>query len=174
MRGEFCPFHHWQSTRRAQKMPDQSVNCVITSPPYLKKRDYLPLDHADKADEIGQEDSPAEFLASLLRITDELWRVVRDDGTIWINLGDTAAGSGGAGGDYNEGGLREGQPRFRGTPKPSTDHAIVLLGNGFPAQAVCPGPTGLSGNPCAGFPSSSGPHSPMAATCSAASHASSG
>jgi DNA modification methylase len=98
-----------------KKMPDQSVHCVITSPPYLKKRDYLPLDHPDKAHEIGQEDSPGEFLASLLRITNELWRVLPDDGSIWINLGDTAAGSGGSGGDYNAGGLREGQPAFRGT-----------------------------------------------------------
>ncbi|KKN03345.1 hypothetical protein LCGC14_1108660, partial [marine sediment metagenome] len=45
----------------------------------------------------------------------EVWRVLRDDATFWLNLGDSYAGSGGAGGDYNEGGLREGQPKYPGT-----------------------------------------------------------
>lgn len=98
-----------------RSLSDQSVHSVITSPPYWRKRAYLPADHPDKASEIGQEPSPGEFLATLLGITDELWRIVRDDGTIWFNLGDTASGSGGAGGDYNPGGLRDGQPRFPGS-----------------------------------------------------------
>lgn len=92
-----------------------SVQSVITSPPYWRKRAYLPDDHPAKASEIGQEPSPGEFLAALLRVTDELWRVVADDGTIWFNLGDTAAGSGGAGGDYAEGGQRAGQNRYDGS-----------------------------------------------------------
>lgn len=96
-------------------LPDGSVHAVITSPPYWRKRRYLPADHPDASLEMGQEPSPGEYLASLLRVTDALWRVLRDDGTIWVNLGDTAAGSGGAGGDYNEGGLREGQPKYGGS-----------------------------------------------------------
>ena len=47
----------------------------------------------------------------------EVWRVLRDDGTFWLNLGDSYAGIGGAGGDYNEGGLKAGQPRYPGTSK---------------------------------------------------------
>jgi hypothetical protein len=47
-------------------------------------------------------------------IGNEIWRVLRPDGTWWLNLGDCFIGSGGAGGDYNEGGLREGQPRYSG------------------------------------------------------------
>ncbi|KKK81410.1 hypothetical protein LCGC14_2813720, partial [marine sediment metagenome] len=47
----------------------------------------------------------------------EVHRVLRDDGTFWLNLGDSYAGSGGAGGDYNEGGLKAGQPRYPGTGK---------------------------------------------------------
>jgi DNA modification methylase len=82
--------------------PDQSVQSVITSPPYWRKRAYLDTDHPEKAKEIGQEPSPGAFLATLLRLTDELWRIVRDDGTIWVNLGDTAAGSGGWGGDVDK------------------------------------------------------------------------
>ena len=100
---------------RLAELPDQSIHSVITSPPYWRKRRYLPLDHPRADQEIGQEPSPGEFIAKLLRLTDELWRVVADDGTIWINLGDTAAGSGGAGGDYNDGGQREGQPKYGGS-----------------------------------------------------------
>ena len=112
-------------------MPDQSVHSVITSPPYWRKRRYLPTDHPDADKEIGQEPSPGEFLATLLSITDELWRVVRDDGTIWINLGDTAAGSGGAGGDYNEGGERAGQNRWKAASWPTDGMAAEL---GFPLR----------------------------------------
>jgi DNA modification methylase len=100
---------------RLADIPDGSVHSVITSPPYWRKRRYLPPDHPDAAREIGQEPSPGEFIATLLRLTDELWRVVRDDGTIWINLGDTSAVSGGAGGDYGPGGKREGQPKYGGS-----------------------------------------------------------
>lgn len=96
-------------------MPDQSVHSVISSPPYLAKRAYLPTDHPMKAKEIGQEATPGDFLRALLTLADELWRVLRDDGTIWINLGDTAAFSGGSGGDYLEGGWREGQARYEGS-----------------------------------------------------------
>ncbi len=102
---------------RLAELPDRSVHSVITSPPYWRKRRYLPVDHPDAGKEIGQEPSPGEFLATLLRVTDELWRVVRDDGTIWFNLGDTAAGSGGAGGDYNPGGRREGQNKYGGSAR---------------------------------------------------------
>jgi DNA modification methylase len=98
---------------RIAELPDGSVQSVITSPPYLAKRDYLAADDPAKALEIGREASPGDFLGALLALTDDLWRVLRDDGTIWINLGDTASGSGGAGGDYNDGGLRDGEPRYK-------------------------------------------------------------
>ena len=44
---------------------------------------------------------------------------MKDDGTVWLNLGDSYNGSGGAGGDYNKGGLKEGQPRYKGRNVPS-------------------------------------------------------
>jgi DNA modification methylase len=96
-------------------LPAGSVDCVITSPPYLQLRSYLPAGHPDKHRELGQEDSPAEFLEALLRVMDALWPLLADDATFWIVLGDAHAGSGGAGGDYNPGGLRDGQQRFDGT-----------------------------------------------------------
>lgn len=120
-------------------LPDQSVQSVITSPPYWRKRRYLPADHPMAHKEIGQEPTPGEFLATLLRLTDELWRIVRDDGTIWINLGDTASGSGGAGGDYLNGGLREGQNRYRGSAAGADEKRPArTLGPDVPkAKSVC-------------------------------------
>lgn len=100
-----------------REMPDGSADSLVTSPPYHRQRVYLPDDHPDKADEWGQEPTPGEFLENLLTLMDEAWRVLADHGTFFVNLGDTHAGSGGAGGDYNEGGLREGQNRYSGTAR---------------------------------------------------------
>lgn len=96
-------------------LPDRFFHSVITSPPYWKKRHYLPEGHPDIEHELGREPSPGEFLAHLLQLMDLLWDKLRDDGTAWINLGDTSAQSGGAGGDYEEDGLRAGQPKYGGS-----------------------------------------------------------
>lgn len=98
---------------RLAEVPDGSVDLIVTSPPYLALRSYLPADHPDKAREIGSERTPAEFLDVMLRLTAEWRRVLAPHGSIAIELGDTYAGSGGAGGDYAEDGLRDGQPKFR-------------------------------------------------------------
>jgi DNA modification methylase len=136
---------------RLTELDDQSVHSVITSPPYWRKRRYLPLDHPDAAKEIGQEPSPGEFLATLLRLTDELWRVVRDDGTIWINLGDTAAKSGGAGGDYLKGGWKEGQPRFAGSGRAAGEVPLAKSVCWIPelfGASLAYGRNLLTGDPC--------------------------
>ena len=96
-------------------LPDNSVDLVLTSPPFLALRSYLPADHPDKAKEIGSEPTPAEFIDTLLALTAEWDRVLAPHGSICVELGDTYSGSGGAGGDYNEGGLREGQGKFDGS-----------------------------------------------------------
>ena len=94
-------------------IPDGSVSLVASSPPFIALRSYLPADHPDKHAEIGSELDPATFLDTLLELTAEWGRVLAPWGSIAIELGDTYAGSGGAGGDYNEGGLRDGQAKFR-------------------------------------------------------------
>jgi hypothetical protein len=91
---------------------DGSVDVCISSPPFLALRSYLPSDHPDKAKEIGSEATPAEFIDVLLKVTAELRRVLAPHGSIAIELGDTYAGSGGAGGDYADDGWREGQPVY--------------------------------------------------------------
>jgi DNA modification methylase len=81
-----------------RQLPDNSVHCCVTSPPYWGLRSYLPADHPDKAKEIGLEASPEAFTASLAAVFAEVHRVIRPDGTLWLNLGDSyATGAGSAG-----------------------------------------------------------------------------
>jgi len=69
-------------------LPDQSVHCIVTSPPYFGLRDY------GVDGQIGLEATPAAYVAELGTVFRECWRVLRDDGTLWLNLGDSYAGSG--------------------------------------------------------------------------------
>ena len=92
-------------------LADGTVQTCVTSPPYFGLRDY------GVGDQIGLEPTLQEYIENICAVMDEVWRVLRDDGTLWLNLGDSYAGSGGAGGDYNPGGLKEGQPRYQGTAR---------------------------------------------------------
>lgn len=69
-------------------LPDQSVHCCITSPPYYALRDY------GAAGQIGLENTLEEYIERLVRIFHEVKRVLRDDGTLWLNIADSYAGSG--------------------------------------------------------------------------------
>lgn len=80
---------------RLAEIPDGLVDLVLTSPPFLALRSYLPADHPDKAKEIGSEPTPAEFLDTLLRLTAEWGRLLAPHGSIAVELGDTYASSGG-------------------------------------------------------------------------------
>ena len=102
------------------KVPDGSIDLFCTSPPFWRLRSYLPDDHPDKANELGQEGTPGEFIDNLLRNVAEWRRCLAPHGSIVIEIGDTSAGSGGAGGDYNDDGLREGQPKFTGSGRART------------------------------------------------------
>ena len=75
-------------------IPDASVDLLVSSPPFLALRSYLSDDHPDKAKEIGQEATPAEYLDTLLRLTAEWGRVLAPHGSIAVELGDTYAGGG--------------------------------------------------------------------------------
>lgn len=69
-------------------LPDGSVNCCVTSPPYYALRDY------GMNGQIGRESSPKEYVSRLTEVFAEVRRVLRPDGTLWLNLGDTYAGRG--------------------------------------------------------------------------------
>src|SRR5688572_8243875 len=100
---------------RMAQLENGSVDLVLTSPPFLALRSYLPADHPDKAKEIGSEPTPADFLDTLLVLTAVWGRVLAPHGSICVELGDTYSGSGGGGGDYLPGGMREGQQQFAGS-----------------------------------------------------------
>jgi DNA modification methylase len=66
-------------------MPDQFVQTCVTSPPYWGLRDY------GEQDQIGLEDTPDEYVARIVEVFREVRRVLCDDGTLWLNLGDSYA-----------------------------------------------------------------------------------
>ena len=76
---------HGDCRDQLQTLPDRSVQTVITSPPYYGLRVYNPGDPR----EIGQEPTPAAYVAALVAVFAECWRVLRDDGTLFLNLGDS-------------------------------------------------------------------------------------
>ena len=71
-----------------RELPSESVNCCVTSPPYYGLRDYG-LDA-----QIGREDTPEQYIGRLVEVFRELRRVLKDDGTFWLNIADTYCGSG--------------------------------------------------------------------------------
>lgn len=70
-------------------VPDQSVQCVVTSPPYYGLRDY------GVDGQIGLEPTPAEYVAEMVAVFREIRRVLAGDGVLWLNLGDSYASQGG-------------------------------------------------------------------------------
>ena len=66
------------------KLEDQSINTCITSPPYWGLRNYN-----DEEKQLGMEDTPEEFTENLVKVFREVKKVLRDDGTVWLNLGDS-------------------------------------------------------------------------------------
>jgi DNA modification methylase len=92
-------------------LPAESVHCVVTSPPYWALRSYLDADDPAKVHELGCEPTPQEYVANLVDVFREVHRVLRDDGSVWINLGDSYAtnpGNGRGGGTTAEDGWQAG------------------------------------------------------------------
>ena len=96
-------FHVGDTVEVVRSLPANSVDLVLTSPPFLALRSYLPADHPDKHKEIGSEPTPAEFLDTLLALTAEWDRVLAPHGSICVELGDTYSGSSQGGGDFIDG-----------------------------------------------------------------------
>ena len=99
---------HGDALEVLRGMPDESVNCCVTSPPYWGLRDY------GVPGQLGLERTPEEYTAKMVEIFREVRRVLRNDGTLWLNLGDCYATGGGAvgrcpgGGDQGDRFLRMG------------------------------------------------------------------
>jgi DNA modification methylase len=70
-----------------QSIPDESIQTCITSPPYWGLRDY------GKGEQIGLEETPEQYVDEMVAVFREVWRVLKDDGTLWLNIGDSYAGN---------------------------------------------------------------------------------
>ena len=82
---------HGDALAVLRTMADQSVNCIVTSPPYWGLRNY------SVEGQMGLEATPEAYTSGMVDVFREARRVLRDDGTCWINIGDGYASSGGAG-----------------------------------------------------------------------------
>ena len=83
----------------ARHMDDGAADCIVTSPPYFGLRDYG-IDG-----QYGLEASPAEYVETMRALFSELRRVLADDGTLWLNIGDSYIGGANSGGaNQNDGG----------------------------------------------------------------------
>lgn len=71
-----------------KELPDEFVNCAVTSPPYWGLRDY------GVDEQLGLETTPDEYVANMVGVFHEIRRVLRADGTLWLNIGDSYWGSG--------------------------------------------------------------------------------
>jgi len=76
-----------------KRLPNESIDCVVTSPPYWGLRDY----GVDR--QIGLEPTFQEYLKHLWEVFDEIYRILKPMGTLWVNLGDSYSGSGNGAGD---------------------------------------------------------------------------
>lgn len=75
--------HCADALERLVTLPSRSVQCVVTSPPYYGHRDY------EVDGQIGLESFPAHYIGTLGLFFNQVWRVLKDDGTLWLNIGDS-------------------------------------------------------------------------------------
>lgn len=93
-------------------IPDGSVHCCVTSPPYFGLRDY------GCVGQMGLEETPDQFIAEMVSLFREIRRALRDDGTLWLNIGDSYASIGGG---YND----EGSRGKASVISPKTQRAVL-------------------------------------------------
>jgi len=86
--GRFAVIIHADALAGLARCADNSAQCCVTSPPYFGLRDY------GVQGQIGLEATPEAYISRLVAIFREVWRVLKNDGILWINIGDSYAGSG--------------------------------------------------------------------------------
>ena len=87
---------HGDVIDKLKELESESVQCVVTSPPYWGLRDY------GTDGQLGLESTPEEYVENMVKVFREVKRVLKDDGTVWLNLGDSYNGSGKAGNKNSE------------------------------------------------------------------------
>ena len=94
---ESVTLYHGDALAVLRSMPDEAVNCVVTSPPYYGLRDY------GEPGQYGLEATPADYVETMRAVFAEVRRVLAVDGTLWLNLGDSySSGAGNRNEDLNE------------------------------------------------------------------------
>jgi site-specific DNA-methyltransferase (cytosine-N4-specific) len=88
-----CHFGDCRDTMRAMIADGVKVQTIVTSPPYWGLRSYLPDGHPMKGSEIGSEPTLREFIDTLVDVFELCRELLADDGTAWVNMGDSYAGS---------------------------------------------------------------------------------
>jgi DNA modification methylase len=117
---ETVTLHQGDSLTVARELPNASADCIVTSPPYFGLRDY------GNDGQYGLEESPAAYVQTMRSLFSELRRVLADDGTLWLNIGDSYSGGGRKSFDPNNG--RAKGPQRSGERKQSGIPGKNLLG----------------------------------------------
>jgi DNA modification methylase len=104
-----------------QLLPEQSVQTCITSPPYWGLRDY------GEGDQIGLEETPQQYVDQMVEVFREVWRVLKDDGTLWLNIGDSYFPHNGTRGNKTPAGdsLRGRDNQYQPAPKLQTGGLLL-------------------------------------------------
>lgn len=110
--------HQGDTLSVLRTLPEASVHCVVTSPPYWRMRRYLPFNSPDAHLELGHEPTIGAHIDRLVQIFCEVKRVLRPDGVCWLNYGDSYASDGGRG--LNRSMLRVGRSHQQCNPEGGT------------------------------------------------------
>lgn len=101
--------HNEECLTGLRKLPDNSVDSCVTSPPYFNLRDY------GVEGQIGLEDIPEEYISRLVEVFREVRRIQKPEGSLWVNIGDSYAGSMKGAANYPENAMNYKQGTNRGT-----------------------------------------------------------
>ena len=104
---ELNKIYNMDCLKGLKQLDDNSINCCVTSPPYWGLRDY------GVEGQLGLESTPEEYVTKMVEIFREVKRVLRDDGTLWLNLGDSYSGSCQTGGVNSISGNGKSQPHVK-------------------------------------------------------------
>jgi DNA modification methylase len=121
-------------------LPENSVHCVVTSPPYWGLRDY------GVTGQLGLEKTPEEYIAKMVAVFQEVKRVLREDGTLWLNMGDSYAGS------WGDSGHRPERDGVAGTQREKKSEFFNRNGHPQDNKPVTVDPPGLKPKDLCGIP----------------------
>jgi len=112
------------------KLPDESVHCVVTSPPYWGLRDY------GINGQLGLESSFQDYLATMVKVFREVRRVLRKDGTLWLNMGDSYVHGVPGGGSVFDNGRTDGRIFYEGDKARGRTKISTFI-NGLKSKDLC-------------------------------------